>query len=116
MRKLEKERYGYDKQINFTSYTSFLVDKSNTSMLKFSPEDQDQDKWNEFVSSYILKCEDASCVAKNLNWLSNIREPIAYFRSWVLGSYTHNAALGFGIALVHSNGRHILGSSCHPLY
>jgi len=51
------------------------VDKSNNSMLKFAPEDQNQDKWNEFVSNYILKCEDASCVAKNLNWLSNIREP-----------------------------------------
>jgi len=51
------------------------VDKSNAGMLKFAPEDQNQDKWNEFVSNYILKCEDASCVAKNLNWLSCIREP-----------------------------------------
>ena len=44
-------------------------------MLKFTPEDQNQDKWNEFVSDYILKCNNPNSVSKNLNWLSNIREP-----------------------------------------
>ena len=44
-------------------------------MLKFTPEDQNQDKWNEFVSDYILKCNNPNSVSKNLNWLSNIRDP-----------------------------------------
>jgi len=51
------------------------TEKSNSGMLKFTPEDQNQDKWNEFVSDYILKCNNPNSVSKNLNWLSNIREP-----------------------------------------
>ena len=46
----------------------FFPEKSNSGMLKFTPEDQNQDKWNEFVSDYILKCDRPNCVAKNLNW------------------------------------------------
>ena len=60
---------------NSKANTSFFLEKSNSGMLKFTPEDQNQDKWNEFVSDYILKCDNPNCVAKNLNWLSNIREP-----------------------------------------
>ena len=62
--------------LNVHNFCTFLfAEKLNSGMLKFSSEDQNQDKWNEFVSNYILKCENSNNVAKNLNHLSNIREP-----------------------------------------
>ena len=53
----------------------YPLDKTQTGGLKFASEDQNQDKWNDFVSNYIIKCENPSSVAKNLTWLGSIREP-----------------------------------------
>ena len=61
--------------VTFLISYCFTLDKTQTGGLKFASEDQNQDKWNDFVSNYIMKCENASCVAKNLNWLGCIREP-----------------------------------------
>ena len=57
----------------WTSKLLYQISKKSNGLIKISAEDQNQEKWNEFIENYILSGNPSMC--QNLNLLSNIRDP-----------------------------------------